>query len=158
MTAVSGNGIVNSQAVAKVRFGALLNCWMLIAFAAAIAGAAFYDYRIVQEFAGFRTICLVAGIAAGVGIAFCLGGAMHYIDLALHAELPARYSWPMRALLICKKRILLIAQLAGAGLALACLAAFAFDLDVPGPDYTILYRSGIPPAPSQVTVIGLLPD
>ena len=46
-----------------------------------------------------------AGVAAGVGIAFCLGGAMHYVDLAIDPESTARLAWPFRALLVFKKRL-----------------------------------------------------
>ena len=122
----------------------LLNCWMMISFAAAIGGAAFLDYRIVQEFAFLRTACLVAGIAAGVGATFCLGGAMHYVDEILAT--PAKPAWYWRWLLVTQRRLLMFGQLAATALVLWIVATFIFNLKIPGPDYAILYHGGDPDA------------
>jgi len=115
----------------------LLNNWLMIAFSVALAAAALADYRAFQISPSMKVQCLIAGIAAGVGMVFTLGGAMHYGDLLL----ATRPAWYWRWLLITQRRLLMLAQLAATALFLAILAAMIFDLKIPTPDYSMYLPS-----------------
>jgi hypothetical protein len=124
---------------------------LLAALSAAIAGAALMDYRIAQEYNAMRSECLVAGFAAGVGLCFTMGGAIHYVMRLLNRDgpiLPGTDLWYTRLFLVLLRHLFYFVQAAGAALAVACIAAVLFDLTIPGPDYSMLYRGGYtPPLP-----------
>ena len=127
-----------------------LNCWLMMALGALLCGAAFQNYRDLQEYGFMRTNCMVAAVAAGIGIAFAFGGAMHYADLLLAHDAARRPHFLLRVLLVIQKRLLLILQLAAAALVLGALAAVMFDMNISGPDYSMLSRGGYVPQPSPL--------
>jgi hypothetical protein len=125
-----------------------LNLSMSVALALTIAGATLQAYRIAQEFGSLRSSCLVAGMAAGIGLAFTLGGAIHYLVLLLNERGARPPAWYMRWPLTLARRGLYLGQIAGTALAVACVAAVLFNLAIPGPDYGMLHRGGYtPPLP-----------
>ncbi len=124
----------------------LLRCWLLIGLGLLLVGAALRDYHIGGEFEFLRTQCLVAEIVAGVGMAFCWGGAMHYLDAALLCRTPSGgvLPWFWRVVFLAQKRLLMVGQLAAMALVVAALAAFIFDKNIPGPDGMVLERGWSP--------------
>lgn len=112
-----------------------------------LCGGAFQNYRDAQEYGFMRTQCIVSAIAAGIGIAFAFGGAMHYADVLLAYGSARRPLWIIRVLLVCLKRLLLTLQLAAAAMVCAALFIALFDYTVPGPDYSMLSRGGYAPPP-----------
>jgi hypothetical protein len=114
----------------------LLHCWLVTGLGLILVGAAIRDYRLVQTFGFLRVQFLVAEIVAGAGIAWCFGGAMHFVDLMLEyrRETGERLRWYWRLLLVVLKRVLLMVQLAAAALAVGLIGIVIFGARIPGVD------------------------
>ena len=112
----------------------------MIALAILLAAAMQHDYLIARECGFLRIDCLVAAIAGGAGAAFCLGGAMHYLDLALAGGV----AWYLRAVFVVQKRILMVAQMAAAGLVVGALGLMIFHEPIPDSERTIPDRGWVP--------------
>ena len=112
----------------------LLHCWLMIGLGLMLVGAAIRDYRYLQVWDFLRVHFIVAEIIAGVGIAFCFGGAMHYLDLVLayRRATGAKLAWYWRVLLVLQKRLLMIFQLAAAALVIGLIGLIIFDVPIPG--------------------------
>jgi hypothetical protein len=112
----------------------LLHGWLVIGLGLMLVGAAFRDYRLAQTFPFLRVQFLVAEIVAGAGIAWCFGGAMHFVDLALEYRRATgeRLRWYWRLLLVVQKRLLLLAQFAAAALVVGLIVAIIFGWRIPG--------------------------
>jgi hypothetical protein len=100
-----------------------------IVCAGAILLAAYFSWRMVMEEPWLRMECLVACIVAGVGATVCLAGAMHFLDQPLQV---GATKWYVRWLLKINKRILLVAELATTGLAIAAAGILIFGFRIPG--------------------------
>jgi hypothetical protein len=111
-----------------------------------LLGVGLWDFRLGQEFEFLRVECLVAEIVAGAGMAFCFGGAMHYLDLALGTVGGRVPAWYWRALFVTQKRVLLVGQLGAAAIVVAALGAVIFEEKIPGPDRSVLERGWAPVA------------
>ena len=105
----------------------LLHVWTLMALAALLAAAVQWDYILSCHFDFLRIDCIAAGIAGGIGMAICIGGAMHFLDRAI----PGAW-WLWKFLLLVQKRLLMIAQLVVMGLCVYAAGLIAFHKDVPG--------------------------
>jgi hypothetical protein len=112
----------------------LLHCWLMIALGVILAAAVVQDYRLLQTYTYLKARILVAEIVAGAGVAFCFGGAMHYLDLALayRRATGERLAWYWRLLLVVQKRVLVLVQLAGAAVVVTVLGIVIFDWKIPG--------------------------
>ena len=118
---------------------------MMISFAAAIGGAALADWRIVQEYESQRTACLVAGIVAGIGMAACLGGAMHYVDAAPGDAAGIFLGMAVAADFAAAGADAGAGKAATAAIVLGAVATMHIsNLKIPGPDYMVLYRGWEP--------------
>lgn len=117
----------------------LLHSWLMTSLGVLIVAVAALDLRIVQQYGFLRTSCLVAGIVAGCGASFSLGGAMHYLDAAAQ-PLPQPLHWFWKILFYFHKRLLLLLQLAMMAAAIAAVGALVFDWKIPGPDWDHLFR------------------
>ena len=112
----------------------LLHCWLVTGLGLMLVGAAARDYRLVQTFQFLRVQFLVAEIVAGTGIAWCFGGAMHFVDLMLEHRRATgeRLRWYWRVLLVLQMRVLLVVQLAAAALVVGVIGIVVFGSRIPG--------------------------
>lgn len=120
---------------------AVVRCWLMISMALLILSVVLWDFRLGQQYDFLRADCLVAGVAAGVGATACLGGAMHFLDVALAGGV----AWYWRILFKLNQRLLMLGQLLAIGIAVGAVGLAIFDKPIPGPDRTVLERYWIPP-------------
>lgn len=109
------------------RGGYLLHAWLLMALATLLCAAIEWDYILATHFAFLRVDGLAGGMAGCIGAAACLGGAMHFLDLALPGT---RWFW--RVLLLSQKRLLMIAQLLVMAMCVLAAGLMVFHKDIPG--------------------------
>jgi hypothetical protein len=120
---------MNTTAVQKPTLNqSLSRAWLMIGFAVLLVVATRHAYFLALSNPFLRTDCLVAGIISGAGMAFSLGGAMHYLDSALAAG--PRWYWSL--LLIAEKRLLLIGQILAMALAVLSAGLMIFHAPIPG--------------------------
>ena len=122
----------------------ILRCGLLTALGLLLAAVALYDYRLGQDYAFLRVQCLVAEIVAGVGMAWCWGGAMHYVNGIMAAR---RRRWHAKLLWLTHQRLLLIGQLIGAAILVLALGALIFDKPIPTSDPSVFYPESTWPPP-----------
>ncbi len=114
----------------------LLHSWLVMGLGLMLVGAAMRNFRLVQTFQFLRGQFLVAEIVAGAGIAWCFGGAMHFVDLALEYRRGTgeRLRWYWRLFLVVQKRALLVVQFMAAALVVGLIGSIIFGWRIPGVD------------------------
>jgi hypothetical protein len=112
---------------------AVLQSWLMTVLGLILVGVAIRDYSVARTHVFLRVHCLVAEIVAGAGIAFCFGGAMHYLDVALAGRTAkgTRAAWYWRVLLVLQKRLLLVGQLAATALIVVVLVVIVLKVPLP---------------------------
>ncbi|HUO10934.1 MAG TPA: hypothetical protein VM008_21710 [Phycisphaerae bacterium] len=112
----------------RILFRSALASLILIAFTAAALLGTLYSWRFAREHLQHRTLSLTAGIAGGLLAAFLLTLAMRALDKPMRRHCPPWYlRWPLKI----NKRIILLVQLAAAGLAVASAYFLLFNFKIP---------------------------
>jgi hypothetical protein len=120
---------MTTPAISKLTFaGSQRRALLMIGLALVLAWAADHAYHLAQSNPFLRIDSLVAGIVSTVGIAACLGGAMHYLDSALATK--PRWHWSI--LVAAEKRALMIGQIVAMALAVMAAGLMIFHAPIPG--------------------------
>jgi hypothetical protein len=114
---------------AKTIVRTLLAAGVLLLLGILTIAASAWNYDLLLQVSTLRTTCLWMILLTGITSTLCLGGVMRCLDALLDLQPPPHWSW--RFLIDPAKRLLLVAQLFTTALALAALAFFLLDRDIP---------------------------